>query len=361
MPNFVPLGYSGASAIAMVQNRVDEYTLPTPATILSFLNAGIEQVTARMGGIHLFQAYPVLNGQNLLTLNNDVQDIVSASYSTGDPTGANPLQPSTVYPLEQFDPIKFMDFAAGYPGVGAGPPTAFLLTSDFGTGPSGSLPAPQTPIIGQVGGVSTTTAPIYAVTTYVNPAGESTASLQSQPCVLTGEFQAQVSSPPQMGNSTGYRVYASTNNGGPYFFQGSAAIGSPVTLSDPLNTAGMPPTVATASYPSGGFMVMQLYPPAMAGQVNLYYRGRPALWADTTANSFTNLDSMAQEAAILWAMCRVLENRGRGDEAKDIYMPQLAETIEEIKTAMQRRLVPKSGQVRDVSSPMHGSTRPFWY
>ena len=97
----------------------------------------------------------------------------------------------------------------------------------------------------------------------------------------------------------------------------------------------------------------------MIGQLNIYYRGRPQLWADTTINSSTNLDTQAQEAVILWTCCRVLEAVQRGDESKDIFGPQYDARIEKLKDSIARRSVPKSGVVRDVRALSYPST-PWW-
>jgi hypothetical protein len=98
----------------------------------------------------------------------------------------------------------------------------------------------------------------------------------------------------------------------------------------------------------------------MLGQVNIYYRARPLLWADTTANSWTNLDTMAQEAVILFALNRVLAARQRKDEWKSGgWAEEYATMIESLKESMNRRTVPASGQVRDVRDRAYPSA-PFW-
>lgn len=357
MPLFVPLGYSGQTAIAMIRARANEPTYPSDATVLTFLNAGIEQVNMEVGGIHLFQAYPTQSMQNVVTLGNDVQDIINASWSTTDPT-----QNATVYPMQQRDPIAFMNYAAGFPGVGAGAPSSFMLTQDFGTGPNGTLPPPPTPMVTVIGGASAGYT-VYAMTTVVNPSGETLPSSPTAGIIVSTTQQALVASPPLLGNGNEYNVYAADVPLGPYHLQNAAplALGSPYTIPGALVTASAQrPSASTATYPSGGFMVMQVYPPAMIGQVNLYYRGRPALWADTTNTSFTNLDTMSQEAAILWGMMRVLEHRGRADEAMQIYQPQYTTIIAKLTEKMQKRTAPKSGQVRDVLGQQNFS-RPFWY
>lgn len=237
MANTVPSGYTGQAALAMVRLRTDEPTYPSDANLLTLLNAAVEQVAASLGPIRLQKPYPVIANQTVVALANDVQDIISASFSTGDPSAAGVM----VYPMYQYEQAQFMDLAAGFPGTGSGPPQYYLITSD-------------------------------------------------------------------------------QNNA----------------------------------------MTMQVYPPAMAGQINLYYRARPFIWGDASSGSSSNIDSMAQEAVILWTCARALEARGRGDEAKTIFTPQYDAKIAELKETIARRVAPKSGQVRDVMS-MSWPGRPPWY
>jgi hypothetical protein len=235
-----PYGYTASAAIAMVRLRSNEYTAQTDAQVLTLLNAGIEQVEAEIGGIRLYLPYDVTSGQQVITFNEDIQDIFSMSFSTGPLTPA----PSTaiVYPMRMLEPEQFMQQCSGFPGVGAGPPTYFMIYQD-----------------------------------------------------------------------------------------------------------------------ENSVMTAQLYPPCMLGQLNVYYRGRPQLWADATVNSTTNLDTMAQEAVILWAICRVLESVQRGDESKDIFGPQYDDRVQKLKESMARRSVPKRGQVSDVCSYGGYSSVPWWY
>jgi hypothetical protein len=235
----VPQGYSGSSAIAMVQIRTNEFTALTGQQILSLLNAGVEQVTAELGAVRLVAAYPTTTGQLFQVLNNDIADIFSVSFSTGPIGQSSP--PIIVYPMWQLDQAQFMDTAAGFPGVGAGPPQWYFLETD-----------------------------------------------------------------------------------------------------------------------ASNVITLQMYPPAMIGQLNVYYRGRPQLWADTTINSSTNLDTQAQEAVILWTCCRVLEAVQRGDESKDIFGPQYDDRIMKLKDSIARRSVPKSGTVRDVRALSYPSS-PWWF
>lgn len=236
----VPNGYSASAAISMCQARTNEPTAQTPAQVLAFLNAGVEQVEAELGGIRLYAPISVTAGQQIVTLGADVQDVYSMSFSTGALTPA----PSTaiVYPMFQLEPTQFMNQAAGFPGVGTGPP-------------------------------------IY------------------------------------------WMAYQDENN----------------------------------------VINIQLYPPAMLGQLNVYYRGRPTVWADTSVNSFTNLDTMAQEAVILWTCCRMLEAVQRSDESKDIFGPQYDARIEKLRDSMARRSVPKSAMVTDVRSYSYPPGWPPWY
>lgn len=223
----------------MVQVRTNEFNALTPQQILTLLNAGVEQVEAELGGIRLYAPITVTPGQQVFTFGEDVQDIFSMSFSTGTLTPS----PSTaiVYPMWQLEPQQFMSQCSGFPGVGAGPPSYYMIYQD-----------------------------------------------------------------------------------------------------------------------ENSVMTAQVYPPCFAGQLNVYYRGRPQLWADTTVNSSTNLDTQAQEAVILWTCCRYLEAVQRGDESKDIFGPQYEDRIQKLKDSMARRSVPKQAVVSDVRAYAGGAGIPWW-
>jgi hypothetical protein len=388
-----PQGLSGAAAIALVQAYANEPTYPLPATTLSFLNRGVEEVVRRVGGIRLWGAYPTVNNQTFVQLNDDVLDIVSANFSMGSANAANtgsasPLaQGALVYPMEPLEQAGFMDAAAGFPAVGFGPPQAYFIYQDQGLGPTSTLPIPPQAQLGAVAGNSDAN-PVYVVLTYVNASGETPGSPVASYTPLSTAYVTQVQSPPGVSNAGGYNVYASENPNGPYFLQNGStpvALGTPFTLPSPLVLAAVlgtqtgfaigtqggaeiglnpevatPPTTNTATGSgTGGAMFMQLYPAAMVGQVNIYYRARPQLWADTTANSWTNFDTSGQEAAVIFAVMRVLAARGRAAEAKEIWRPEFESLIGDLKESLGRRTTPKSGRVRDVANRSFPSA-PFW-
>jgi hypothetical protein len=233
-----PSGYSGAAAIAEVQNRTGEYTYPLPTQILDFLNRGLEQAAAAFGPTNKYAAVATTPGTVKIALPADIMDITSMSWSTGDPT-----QPGTiVYPLTQLEQVSQMDFAMGLPGVGIGPPVSYFIISDY-----------------------------------------------------------------------------------------------------------------------GGIITIQLYPSATNGQVNVYYRGRPTLWADATGESSTDVDTAFQEAAIIWACSMVCANRQRKGDA-DSYKAEYQNYVENTAPDQaRRRTVPKSGRVRDVYAQGWPGVAPWWW
>jgi hypothetical protein len=97
--------------------------------------------------------------------------------------------------------------------------------------------------------------------------------------------------------------------------------------------------------------MMQLYPAAMLGQINLYYRARPQLWSTTVngGNNGTNLDTSMQEAVVLWTVGMVLCARDRADEADRTWFPKFKDKMEELDALSKRRTNPKTGQVRDIT------------
>lgn len=351
----------------MVQNLSDEDTYPAPATVLTFLNKGVEEVCRRTGSPRLFASYPTITEQTTVQLNNDVLAVVSANFSiganqSGQITTSSPFaQGSLVYPMTQIDQASFMDAAAGFPAVGFGPPQAYLIYQDQGYAPGNPLPIPSAPTLALTNGTSSGETD-EVVLTLLNSVGETTASPVADITIGSSANQAYVSSPSGIFNANGYNVYAGPV-GGPYYLQNSSpiALGYNFTLPSPLISGGtQPPNANTATGAgTGGSLSLQLYPAAMPGQVNIYYQARPQLWADTTVNSWTNLDTSAQEAVILFAVSRVLGNRSRGDEAKDIWIPQFDAMVEDLKSSLNRRTQPRSGVVRDVRNRTFPSA-PWW-
>lgn len=366
----VSTGLSGAAAIALVQEYSNEPTFPTPTNLLGILNRAVSEVDRRTGAIRLYAPYPTVNAQTTVQLNNDILSITSASFSMGNASANNNGNPSPfaqgtlVYPMFQMSEGQFMDAAAGLPAVGFGPPQAFFLYQDQGQAPSTTLPAPPAPQLTVIPGTSNGLM-LEAVITYVNANGESTKSPVADFTPDTSQ-QVVAQTPPAYTNALGFNVYVGAV-GGPYYLQNTAgyiAIGSAYTIpGTPLSSGTQPPGTNTATGSGqGGALSMQLYPAAMIGQINVYYIGRSQLWADTTANSYTNLDDSAQEAVIFYAVMRVLNVRGRSDESSQIWKPQYDEMIETLKESVGRRTRPPSGQVRDVrnraypNGPFFGSS-----
>jgi hypothetical protein len=357
----VPTGRSGAQAIQDCRDNSDEYGLPVDTTVLRMLNRAIEEVERRLNGIFLWGQYPTVPMQTFIQLNDDIQHIASANFSSGATntsgfiTNSSPLsQGSLVYPMVQLEQATFMDAAAGFPAVGFGPPQAFFIYQDQGTAPTTTLPVPAAPVFAIAAGTSTVTS-VQAEVTYTSAAGETTPSAATTQAI-TLQQQAVVLSPQGVRNATGYNVYV--KSGGTYWLQNSTpvALGTPYTIpSTPLTSGTAAPSSNTATGAgAGGAMFMQLYPAAMIGQVNLYYKARPQLWADATANSWTNLDTSMQEAVIYYATVLLLRNRSRLDDAKDWLMDfQGADgnggMIGSLLESVKRRTRPGAGRVRNVT------------
>ena len=350
-----------------MQAYSNEPTLPPAAQILRFLNIGVEEVERRLNGIFLWAPYPTVVGQTYLQLNNDVQYIDSANFSSGASntsgfiTSSSPLSQGTlVYPMFPLEQASFMDSAAGFPAVGFGPPQAWFTYTDQGYAPTTTLPTPGTPSLSPISGPSNGLT-LSVEQTYVSTAGETTPSAAASQAITTAQ-QGLALSPQGVSNATGYNTYVSVS-GGNYYKQNASPtpLGTPFTIpGTPAVTGTQPPVTNTATGSGqGGSMFMQLYPAAMIGQVNIYYKARPQLWADTTVNSWTNLDTSAQEAVVLFAVRRVLAIRGRSAEADRIWKPEYESLIESMVESLARRTRPKSGRVRDVTNRSFPST-PFW-
>jgi hypothetical protein len=358
----------------MVQNLTNESSLPSTSVILTFLNKGLEEVCRLVGGPRLWAAYPTENNQTSVQLNADVEEVLSLNFSSGANnssgfiTTSSPLSQGTlVYPMVLLEQATFMDAAAGFPAVGYGPPQAAFVYQDQGTAPTTTLPTPDAAAFAYQSGTSNGVA-YTVVLTYTNAAGETSAGATSSYSPSTTE-QGVVNSPAGVSNATGYNVYVGTS-AGPYYLQNTSpiALGSTYTLpGTPTLSGTQPPATNTATGAgTGGALWLQLYPAAMIGQVNVYYKARPQLWADTTTNSWTNLDTSAQQAAVLFGVICVLYNRGRGDEAKQLWEPQYKDMVGDgsekpgsLTAALNRRTVARSGQVRDVRDRSFPSA-PWW-
>jgi hypothetical protein len=322
--------------------------------MLTFLNKGLEEVVRRVGGIKLYGSYPTVTNQTTIILNDDVQDIVSANFSQGNANAANTgsaspfAQGALVYPMFARSQAAFYDDAAGFPAVGFGPPQEYFIYADRGTAPTQTLAVPLQAQLGLVTGTSNGVI-VEVGLTYTNPNGETTIGPVADITPTTVQ-QAQVLSPQGISNASGYNPYAGPV-GGPYHLQSASpiALGSPFTIPYPLLTVTLPPVTNTAiGAGTGGALLMQLYPAAITGQVNIEYRARPMLWVDNTTTSWTNLDTSIQEAAILFALSRVLAFRGRISEWSSVWKAEYEAMCQDLKESINRRTIPRSGQVRDV-------------
>lgn len=380
----VPTGFTGQEVIALIRNYANEPNLPPDSVVLGFANQGLQEVGRRIGAPRLWAPYPTVVNQTTVQLNNDVLDVVSANFSIGNASSqskgsASPFAQGTlVYPMTQLEQAAFMDAAAGFPAVGFGPPQAYFIYQDAGVAPSPALPIPPAPGLSVISAIAFLTwnagdwnigfwygpVPTQIVEvgiTLVDASGETPLSLVADASISTAQ-QVQVASPGQQGAS-GYNVYAGPV-GGPYTLQntgGPVGLGTAYDIPPPyLVTATQPPTVNTSGGAGGGgSLFMQLYPAAMAGQVNVYYRARPQVWADNTPNSWTNLDTSAQEAVVLYAVGKVLVARSRLVEWTQGFKADYEAMVESLRESIQRRTVPRSGQVRDVANRSFPSS-PFW-
>jgi hypothetical protein len=236
-PTNIAGGYNASQAISMCYLRTNANANSiSQQNVLTLLNASIGEISDSLGPVKKFVSIPTAATQNVINLPYDVQDVVSASFSTLAPAGAG----TQVYRLEQLEQNTFMDFSGGLPGTGFGPPLAFMIVSDI-----------------------------------------------------------------------------------------------------------------------NGYQTLQLYPPAFAGFLNLYYRSRPQTYADISQSSTTNMDPQAQELMIYWTCARICEAQERYQIA-GIFQSQFDKNLEESRDIIRRRTAPKTGQVRDVTSSGSPGTPPWW-
>ena len=123
-----------------------------------------------------------------------------------------------------------------------------------------------------------------------------------------------------------------------------------------------PPTAYFVTQDSSGTIILQLYPNAAQGYLNVYYRARPVLYAlDATGLvnvTTTNLDSAMQQAMIVRTIATTLEARGRSGESVK-YFAMYDSKIDDMKASVSKRSQPSFGSVRDVK--FANSNMPPWW
>jgi hypothetical protein len=130
---------------------------------------------------------------------------------------------------------------------------------------SAALSPPAAPTAVPASGGSLPASTAYDVeTTYVNPAGETTASTvtvtaaTSSTCTASGNCSIQVTSPPAETNATGYNVYVKATGGSNYFLQNASptAIGTNFTMTSENTSSANPPTANTTGAAYNSFLSM---------------------------------------------------------------------------------------------------------
>lgn len=121
-----PVGYTLQAAIAEVRNRTNaNFNQPPDAVIASFLNAGVEQVAARLDPILATVPIAVTSpNTSQFTMPADLERIHSIIYTTG-----SIFQPGTTpYPIDLLPLDQFIEntVAVGYGGPGGIPSIAAI-------------------------------------------------------------------------------------------------------------------------------------------------------------------------------------------------------------------------------------------
>jgi hypothetical protein len=133
------------------------------------------------------------------------------------------------------------------------------------------------------------------------------------------------------------------------------------TNSTPTGGIGGIPSFYSLIQDVSGAQLIQFYPYANTGQLNLHYYPRPTLWTLPTvpAVSYTNLDSAWQILPILYACALACENREDAVGTAEYYWKLHAAKAEEMKLTVRRRARKRgTAIVRDVSDP--SSIVPIW-
>jgi hypothetical protein len=134
------------------------------------------------------------------------------------------------------------------------------------------------------------------------------------------------------------------------------------TDSTPAGGIGGIPTIYSLVADQSGVQLIQFYPYASTGYINIHYYKRPIQWYIPQAGqpaSYTDMDSGWQEAAILFACQQACENREDLTTGAKYFAELYKAKCEEMLTTVRRRRR-KNGTVtvRDVS--INESVTPIW-
>jgi len=134
------------------------------------------------------------------------------------------------------------------------------------------------------------------------------------------------------------------------------------TDSSPAGGIGGIPVLYSLIADQYGAQLMQFYPFANSGYINLHYYKRPTLWQLTDTGqpaSYTDLDPGWQVAAILYSCSLSCEGREDYQTGAPYYMKLYTAKIEEMGTTVRKRRRSHGVvTVRDVS--VNESTTPVW-
>lgn len=121
-----PGGYTQAQAVALVQSKTNEPTIVPTATIVGFLNDGLDETVNATAPVLANFTQPVSATSIQVVLPQDLIDLKALFYSA-----TTPLQPGWVpYEIVQYDPKEFMLYTGGVPTVGGGPPFCYTIIGD---------------------------------------------------------------------------------------------------------------------------------------------------------------------------------------------------------------------------------------
>ncbi|MGB8520845.1 MAG: hypothetical protein WCD38_11850 [Candidatus Tumulicola sp.] len=133
------------------------------------------------------------------------------------------------------------------------------------------------------------------------------------------------------------------------------------TDSTPTGGIGGIPSFYSLIQDASGAQLIQFYPYANSGQLNIHYYPRPTLWTLPTGGgvSYTNLDSAWQTLPVLYACALACENREDAAGTAEYYWKLHGAKAEEMKLTVRRRARKRgTAVVRDVSAPT--SILPNW-
>ena len=121
-----PTQYSGTVAVARVRALTNYASQPVDATIYTYLQDALEQLQADLQLLRKVNSTAVTPAQVTYAMPNDMQDLVTLSYSSALPTSAGVIEYETI----ELEPAQFISATWNAPTISGGPIVCWRRITD---------------------------------------------------------------------------------------------------------------------------------------------------------------------------------------------------------------------------------------